>query len=234
MTVYAPYNKSFPSQQTRLLELWDEIGIPHKCSKQIFGFQLAVLGIEVDAVNLTFTLPKESKDCLSRKLSSWCVKGIRKTVREWQQLAGWVNWVFNVYPLLRPSLNNIYSKMRGMGQETRVWANMAIREDLKWVKNKLDGTDGIRLLKSLSWKINEATCVAKTDACLEGFAYWYPNLNQGFTTLTPKGTPPSRIIFYEALAVLSALYDASHCFPPDSRIIIYMDNSFTVAMFNSL
>ena len=234
MMIYAPYNKSFPSQQTRLLELWDEIGIPHKRSKQIFGSQLAVLGIKVDAVDLTFTLPKESKERLSRELSSWCVRGIRKTVREWQQLAGWINWVFNVYPLLRPSLNNIYSKMRGMGQETRVWTNTAMREDLEWAKNKLDNTNGIRLLKSLSWKINEATCVAKTDACPEGFAYWYPNLNQGFTTLTPKGTPPNCIIFYEALAVLSALFDASHRFPPASQMIIYTDNSVTVAMFNSL
>ena len=39
-------------------------------------------------------------------------KGVRKKVREWQQLAGWINCVFNVYPLLCPLLNNVYSKLK--------------------------------------------------------------------------------------------------------------------------
>ena len=43
-----------------------------------------------------------------------------------------------------------------------------------------------------------------------------------------------KIIFFEALAVLSALYNAHHHFPPESRIVIYTDNFTTVAMFNSL
>ena len=51
---------------------------------------------------------------------------------------------------------------------------------------------------------------------------------------TPKGTPATRIILFEALAVLSALYNAHHCFPPESQIVIYTDNFTTVTMFNSL
>jgi hypothetical protein len=84
------------------------------------------------------------------------------------------------------------------------------------------------------WEINDATCVAKTDACPQGFAFWYPELNRGFATFTPPDTPPNQIIFYEALAVLSVLDDARHRFPHGSKIAVYTDNSVTVAMFNSL
>lgn len=217
-----------------MLELWDEVGFPHKLKKQVFGPQLAVLGIEVDVDLLTFTLPFESKVRLSEELLAWSKGGVRKRVREWQQLAGWLNWVFNVFPLLRPSLNNLYDKIKGKEQGARVWANTAMREDLMWAKDKMDLLSGVRLLKSMVWEVNDATCVAETDACPQGFAFWYPNLHLGFTTSTPLDTPPSQIIFYEALAVLSVLDDARWRFPPGSKIMIFCDNSVTVAMFNSL
>jgi hypothetical protein len=234
MKYYAPYDRWFPTQQTCLLELWDEVGFPHKLRKQIFGSELEVLGIDVDANLLTFSLSKESKDRLSKELLAWSDKGVRKRVKEWQQIAGWMNWVFNVFPLLRPSLNGVYDKLRGKSQDARVWANTTIREDLLWAKAKLDESSGVRLFKSTMWEVDEATCVAETDACPLGFAFWYPDLSQGFATSTPRDTPSSQIIFYEALAVLSVLDDARHRFPSGSKIVIYCDNSVTVAMFNSL
>ena len=63
-------------------------------------------------------------------------------------------------------------------------------------------TDGVLLLKLLSWETSACTCTLETDACPEGYAYWYPSTKQGFSTQTPKGTPATRIIFFEALAVL--------------------------------
>lgn len=231
---YSPYNQWYPTQQARLLSLWDEIGIPHKQKKQAFGVRLTVLGLEVDAQAFTFSFSQESKVSLSNELLAWCRRGVRKRVKEWQQLAGWLNWAFNVFPLLRPSLNNIYAKLKGKTQEARVWANTAIREDLKWAKSRLDESDGVHLLKSLVWEMSDATCVIKTDACPGGVAFWYPGLGLGFAASTPQNTPANRIIFYEALAVLCALDDACHRFPPGSKLVIYTDNAVTVAMFNSL
>jgi hypothetical protein len=234
VVLYVPYGDVLPLQQARLLELWDELGVPHKRKKQVHGSQLTILGIEVDVNNLTFTLPQESKDRLSKELADWCRRGVRRKVKEWQQLAGWINWVLNVYPLLRPALNNIYDKIKGKEQDARVWANNAIREDLEWARAKVDLSDGVRLLESFSWELKDATCLAKTDACPRGFAFWYPKSDLGFTSPTPQDTPASRITFYEALAVLSALMDASTRFPAGSKIVIYTDNFSTVAMFNSL
>jgi hypothetical protein len=232
--LYLPYEEQYPRQQTRLLILWDELGIPHKQRKQLYGRQLAILGIEVDAENLTFTLPTEAKDRLSKELEEWSQKGVRKRVKEWQQLAGWINWVFNVYPLLRPALNNIYAKLKGKEQDAKVWSNKAIRDDLCWAKERVDLSSGVRLLKSCTWEISEATCIAKTDACPRGLAFWYPSLDLGFMSPTPSETPSIQITFYEALAVLSVLHDAQTRFPSGSKIVIYTDNFSTVAMFNSL
>jgi hypothetical protein len=49
-----------------------------------------ILGIEVDVENLTFTLPVEAKDRLVKELDDWSKGGVRKRVKEWQQLAGWI------------------------------------------------------------------------------------------------------------------------------------------------
>jgi hypothetical protein len=233
-STYIPYNAEYPTQQVHLLELWDEVGIPHKQKKQLFGTQLLILGIEVDVENLTFTLPEEARERLLKELAEWCQSGVRRKAKEWQRLAGWVNWALNVYPLLRPALNNIYDKLRGKGQEARIWANNSIREDLQWAKDKVLESDGIRLLKSLSWDVDAATSIALTDACPRGFAFWYPQLSIGFATSTPSQTPATQITFYESLAVFSALEDARSRFSSESKIVIFTDNFATVAMFNSL
>ena len=234
MAWYAPYEQEFPRQQAQLLELWDEIGIPHKKAKQVFGECLTILGIVVNVDNLTFTLTHEAREQLGEELEEWCQRGVRRKVREWQRVAGWLNWALNMYPLLWPALNNVYAKLRGKEQDMRVWVNSAIREDFEWVKQKVMESDGILLLKSLTWEVCKSTCVLEADACPKGYTYWYPWTKRGFTTSTPANTPATKIIFFEALAVLSALRDAHLCFPPESRIVIYSDNFAAVAMFNSL
>jgi len=193
-----------------------------------------VLGIEVDANNLLFALPKESKERLEKELEEWGQKGVWKRVKEWQQLAGWINWSFNIFPLLWPALNNIYLKLKGKTQEAKVWANTAIREDLSWAREKMKQSSGVLVLKSLSWEIDEAMCTLETDACPKGFAYWYLSSKEGFVTAMPAGTPSTSIIFYESMAVLSVLHDAHLRLPSGCKIVIYTNNFTTVSMFNSL
>ena len=95
---YELYDEDYTFQQARLLKLWDKIGIPHKKKKQLSGGRLTGLGIEVNANNLLFALPKESKERLEKELEEWGQKGVRKRVKEWQQLVGWINLSFNVFP----------------------------------------------------------------------------------------------------------------------------------------
>ena len=113
ISYYAPYDKYLPSPQTRLLMLWDDLGIPLQERKQIHGTSIPVIGIQVDPNNMTYTLPDESHAKLLAELELWTnKKGSRHMVRRWQHMAGWMNWCFNVFPLLRPALCNVYDKLQ--------------------------------------------------------------------------------------------------------------------------
>ena len=43
MSWYVPYHKLLPTKQAWLLELWDELGVPHDKLKQVYGPTLTSL-----------------------------------------------------------------------------------------------------------------------------------------------------------------------------------------------
>jgi len=71
MAYYAPYEKYYSRDQAKLLELWDELGIPHKEKKQIFGLPLVIIGICMDVNELSFKLSEEAKEKLVEELKWW-------------------------------------------------------------------------------------------------------------------------------------------------------------------
>jgi hypothetical protein len=50
---YQPYEAFFPKKQVSLLELWDEIGLPHEKSKQVYGRSLDTKSVDSNARSLT-------------------------------------------------------------------------------------------------------------------------------------------------------------------------------------
>ena len=234
---YKPYKRSFPRDQVILLRLWDELGIPHKEKKQVYGSPLMVIGINVDANILSFTLPDEAKTRLIEELKWWCRSGGKERLRRWFQMGGWFNWALNAYPLLRPGLNNFYPKLRGRRDSlSLIWINKSIRDDFEWAMRILDNSTGVHLLKSLSWGLEDATLIIYCDACPAGMGFWYPGMRIGFYSPTPAYPNPDLIFYFEALCVLSAIYDA-HCRSPrlgEGRFVVFTDNSNTVDIFNTL
>jgi hypothetical protein len=211
MTFYEPYGKELPSDQCRLLLLWDELGIPHKPHKQVFGSPLTIIGINVDANLMTLTLPSSAKEKLLSKLRFWSAKPPRNSsggfkLKYWERLAGWFNWALNVFPLLCPALNNFYSKMSGKRIKDRhIYINNAIREDLIWAITHIESSSGIHLFRSLVWNPPSADFVVYCDACPEGMGFWYPDSKDGYFAPTPVNAPTNAIFYYEALCVLSPI-----------------------------
>ena len=238
--LYEPYGKFLPANQTKLLCLWDDLGIPHKPHKQIFGSPLVIIGIEVDPNLMTLTLPKDATERLLEELALWSSKppsngsGSFK-LKHWERLAGWFNWALNVFPLLRPALNNIYAKMGGkQKREQRIYINNAVRDDLMWAINHIKNSTGVHLFKSLTWAPESADVVIFCDACPDGMGFWYPVSKEGYYAPTPVNSPSNAIFYYEALCVVSALHHAQSKVRPGSKILIYTDNANTVDMFRSL
>ena len=81
---YPPYRKFMPANQVKLLQLWAEINLPHKESKQIFGSILTVIGIEVDANSLSMTMPPDTLAELTTAIREFATAKRKFTLREWQ------------------------------------------------------------------------------------------------------------------------------------------------------
>ena len=237
---YEPYGLFLPTSQTKLLLLWDELGIPHKLRKQVFGCPLTIIGINVDANKMTLTLPQDVKSKLIEELKFWASRPPKSSsgsfkLKYWQRMAGWFNWALNVYPLLRPTLNNFYAKMNGKSnREQRVYINNAIWDDFLWALSHIERSDSVHLLKSFSWSPSLADFVIFCDACPEGMGFWYPVLKEGYYAPTPVNVPTNVIFYFETLCVLSALHHVQHIAPCGSRILIYTDNANSVDIFRSL
>ena len=61
MMFYKGYQKTLPSNLTRLLQLWDFIGLPHEERKQVFGAELPIIGFEVNPNLMRVRMSEESR-----------------------------------------------------------------------------------------------------------------------------------------------------------------------------
>ena len=235
LSFYLPYRKYMPTPQARLLCLWDDLGIPHEERKQISGPSIPIIGIQVDPNQMMYTLPFESQQKLKKELEEWIKWKGKRNVRSWQQIAGWVNWCLNVFPLLRPALSNVYSKLRTQpNQNGSLWVNNAVRKDLTWALNKIEASSGLLFLDSFSWPLETATHVVYCDACPAGLGFWYPDLNLAYYAKAPPDDDIQLIFYLEALCVVSAIRDACEKISELGRFVIYTDNQNTVDIFSSL
>ena len=241
LTYYEAYNQLMPTSQVKLLNLWDRLGIPHKQKKQVFGKKLTIIGFNVDANELTITLPTESKVDLVAQLYEFArtpeKRGVKYSLKEFQRLAGWFNWALNVYPLLKPALANVYAKMSHSKPDkplTKLYVNNAIRSDLLWAVDHITKLPGTRVFQSVDWDPDTADLVAYCDASLDGLGYWFPGLSAGYWSPIPEDPPKDTIFYFEALSVLSAILHSTSLGFTVNKLVIYTDNMNTVQMFNSL
>jgi hypothetical protein len=241
VTFYEPYGCYMPTNQVILLKLWDELGIPHKAKKQLSGGTLTIIGIEVDANSMTLTLPLENKRELVAHLNDFARtpegNGVKFALKDFQRLAGWLNWALNVYPLLKPALANVYAKMSHSKPDkplTKLYVNNSIRSDLLWAVDHLSRLPGTRVLQSVDWDPDTADVIAYCDASLTGLGFWYPGLSAGFWSVVPEDPPTGTIFYFEALSVLSAIIQSTSFGFPVNKLVVYTDNLNTVQMFNSL
>ena len=56
---YKPYHRYFPTKQTHLLCLWDELNIPHTEKKQIYGPRVPFVGFDVNPNAMTISINDE-------------------------------------------------------------------------------------------------------------------------------------------------------------------------------
>lgn len=233
---YPPYDCYFPAKQTRLLQLWDDLHLPHERPKQVFGAPLTIIGFEVDPNAMQVTLPHHKKAELVIELRRFAQKNHRWSLREFQRLAGWCEWSFNVFPLLKPGLSVLYDKIRGKKNAfAQIHVNNALLRELRWLADHVERLDGLHLFRCLDFEPSrDDVVVIYTDASAAGMGLWFPDDNFACQSPLPGDAPHDSIFFFEALAVCSAIHAVTNMDETPAKLLIYTDNSNTVAMFDSL
>jgi hypothetical protein len=235
---YEPYQCYYPAKQAGLLQLWDEIGLPHDKSKQEYAPVLRIIGFMVDPNLMRVSMDEEDRTKLVKHVldfSATTPGGTRRTLREFQQLAGWINWSFNVFPLLKPALSNVYAKIGGKTEShAKVFVSKAVVKDLEWFIFHVRNSDGVYLFEDVDWDIQHADIIAYSDACLSGLGFYFERSQEGFQCDVPQAPPKGTIFFFEALAVVSVIDTVSRLSDVPSRLLIFCDNSNTVDIFHSL
>jgi hypothetical protein len=211
---YAPYNKLLPVKQVCLLELWDELSICHDKWKQEWGPQLTIIGMEVDANNMTITMPTNSHDELLTTIHTFAVLGTQHPLREFQKLGGWINWALNVFPLLGPGLCQLYTKMKGKHEvHAKIWISSKLTRKLLWLADYIANSNSIFILDSIDWPLAIANETLYCNASGVGMGYWSPKHNMGFHYKIPnrdQNNGSKGIFYFEAYTVVSAFYWVTH------------------------
>ena len=233
---YPPYNSYYPSDQTKLLLLWDELNIPHAKKKQVYGPIVPYVGFYVDPNAMTISLSGDRRAKLIARVHNFSRIGKRRSLLEYQQLTGHINWSLPVWPLLQPCLSAVYAKIAGKTKPfAGIRVNKAIETELGWFTNHMSLSSGVFLLRSVAWDLNEASCdlmVCYTDTCLTGMAYYYPELALGYQYRIPKEDQGGTILLYEAATVTaSILHRLSH---PRPRLTVHTDSRNTINIWDSL
>jgi hypothetical protein len=246
MTFYRRYERQFPTDQAELLQLWDILKVDHELAKQVFGRVLVIIGFEVDANAMTFTMPRAKLTELLAGVQEFTAVSsskrlARHPLRRFMEIAGWVNWAFNVYPLLKPALSHLYEKISGKSNlKALVYVNHGIARDLDWFRGHVENSTGVHILESLDWDVHEADVEAFCDASLGGLGIYFPAIGLGYQSNLPAVTPPPGVIFYfEALCVCWCIHRVADLVRQNGsvqvrRIAIWTDSENTFHIFNSL
>lgn len=238
MTFYRKYNKLLPSDLVKLLNLWDFVGLPHEERKQIFGSELPIIGFLVDPNAMRACMSLESRLNLVSAIKDFAQHGSRRPLRDFQRIAGHLNWALNVYPLLRPGLSSLYAKTAGkLEHRAPIWINRDVVRELLWAAAHLETSEGVFFLQSESWSypdLPDSVLEVYCDASPMAMGFWFPSLRLGFQASIPVAT--ETIFHYEALCVTAAILEAvASRLPPTTRkLAVFTDNLNTVQLFNSL
>ena len=143
---YKPYKKNLPTKQTQLLELWDELGIPHSEDKQLSGPTLPILGYEVDPNAMTVKVPNEKKAAVVQTLRSHARPGKPYTLNELQSVAGSVSSALSLYPHLRPGLRTLFDEMAGKeGANTKLKVTKPVARTLSQLADYFERAPPVRI-----------------------------------------------------------------------------------------
>lgn len=159
-------------------------------------------------------------------------------LRDWQRLAGHLNWLLNVLPWGRPALTELYRKTSGKQHPyAAIPINATVITDLSWLVNVIPRSTGVRFVDAGIWSDDQADLVIWTDASLtRAIAFTYTGNGFVYPLKSPQTHSKDKIdiFFLELLAILSAIFHAASFVHPPRHLLIWTDSLDSVAVLDSL
>ncbi|KAK4696741.1 hypothetical protein P7C70_g8323, partial [Phenoliferia sp. Uapishka_3] len=246
ITHHSGESRLVPSEQAKVLEMWNYVGMPWDWKKQPSSSSLVIIGNLFtihDDFNMSISLAASSIEKFDISIQSFLSHPSgRRPLKEWLHIQGYANWAVGVFPWGKFALQCLYEKtagktMMGLG----VSINDVVKRDLSWFIEELRASPPLSLLDpSLDhWGVNDADIVLYTDACLtsdqgstSGLGFWtryYGHKSCFYSRLSP---PLTDIRWAEALAVFSAINWALDN-TSARRILIFTDSALCVYAIDS-
>ena len=93
---------------------------------------------------MTVSISDERRHNLLDKVRNFARSGKCWTLKDLQSIAGHINWSLVVFPLLKPTLSAVYSKIANKSQlMASVCINNAVQEELLWFTKHAHNSNGI-------------------------------------------------------------------------------------------
>ena len=215
---------------SQLRNILQQFGLQEALNKTVTPCTVMVfLGIEVNTVTLTITIPQDKWQEIQNLLQKWTNK-VSATKKQTQQLAGSLNFACRCVKSGRVYLSHILNFLRAFKSESSQMLNTEIRQDIEWWINFAPQFNGMSLMLETQWSSVDENF--SSDSCLTGggavsshaFVQWsYPqrilqanfNINQ-----------------LECMMVVVALKVLGKDLAR-KRLLIHCDNRNTVLAINS-
>ena len=137
-----------PYRQVRLLIFWNYILCLWEGKKQLAGQLLKIIGFWGNVIDFTISMPPNVVSDATEAIDNFLSPPDRKVrLRDWQRLAGHLNWILNVVPWGCPALTELYRKIAGKtNPNATVYINREVTSDLCWFKSVLSKAIGVRFM----------------------------------------------------------------------------------------
>ena len=188
-----------------------------------------VLGIIIDTVNGTLSVPRERMENILALVSDWQEK-VNCTKVELQSLIGVLQFVTKCVWQSKVFMNRLLEALRGIKDKKAVRLSDSFQKDLKWWAMFMHKFNGTSFIPEIIWAEPDVTFA--TDSCLSGcggicgYEYFHSSFPDDIRT---QQLPIHQL---EMLAVLVGVRIwGSYC--QGLRVQIYCDNESVVRVINS-
>ena len=203
----------------RLQELLAELGLTVSAKKLVPpGTQVVCLGILVDTVQQSISIPSEKLEIIKLTCAQWSSK-VTCTKRELQSLLGSLLYIAKCVKYARFFLNRMLTLLRVNFDKKTIVITEEFKQDLRWFNTFLPVYNGVTFLKYIPNR------VIHLDACPTGLGAIYDQ--QVYAMDLPPGWSSKNIAYLEMINILVAI-KVWHIQWANHSILIKCDNQAVV------